>query len=97
VVRRPTKTVGGQLFERPVIRRRHQMRIIRARTNAPEGLRRTGRQQAAQVHRFTVHGRTTTAGSSGNKLIYHGFGRSPRVTSSSAQVTTCGRPARWPW
>ncbi|MGB6162493.1 MAG: site-specific integrase [Pseudonocardiaceae bacterium] len=29
---------------------------------APEGLRRTGCHQAAQVHRFTVHGRTTAAG-----------------------------------
>ena len=29
---------------------------------APEGLRRTRRQQAAQVHRFTVHGRATAAG-----------------------------------
>jgi hypothetical protein len=45
---------------------------------APEGLRRTGCQQAAQVHRFTAHGRTTADRSSSKKLIYHGFGRSPR-------------------
>jgi hypothetical protein len=59
---RPTKTVGDQPFERPVILRHRQARIIRARPRAPEGLRRTGCQQAAQVHRFTVHGRTTAAG-----------------------------------
>jgi hypothetical protein len=34
--RRPTKTVGDQLFERPVIRRHRQVRIIRARTAPPK-------------------------------------------------------------
>jgi hypothetical protein len=51
---RPSKTVGDQLFGRRVVLRRRQVRIIRAQT-APRRTAAVG-YQAAQVHRFTVHG-----------------------------------------
>jgi hypothetical protein len=81
-----TKTVGDQLFERPVILRHRQVRIIRART-AP---RRTAAETDARPPRYTVSpctGGTTAAGSSGNKLIFHGFGRSPTCATGCPTAT----------
>ena len=68
--------MGDQLFERPVILRRRQVRIIRARTaprtTAADRMPRPPRDIASPCT-----GATRAAGSSGNKLTSHGFGRSP--------------------
>ena len=90
--RRPTKTVGDQLFERPVILRCRQVQIIRART-AP--LEDCGGPDA-RPPRYTASpctGRTTAAGSSGNKLISHSFGRSPHRPGNVVNgrlIVACG-------
>ena len=86
VSRRPTRTVGDQLFERPVILRSRQVRIIRART-AP---RRTAAETDATPPRYTASpctGRDYGCGSSGNKLTSHGFGRS-RCTTAQRRPST---------
>jgi WD40 repeat protein len=75
---RPTKTVGGQLFERPVILRSRRVRIIRARTTPPE--------DCGGLNARATTGGTTAAGSSGNKLTSHGFGRSRSLTGHIGPV-----------
>ena len=75
--------MGGQLFERPVILRSRQVRIIWARTTPPEGC---GGPDA----RATTGG-TTAAGSSGNKLTSHGFGRSHSAPSATSRLVRTSR------
>jgi transcriptional regulator with XRE-family HTH domain len=48
---RPTKTVGDQLFERPVILRHRQVRIIRAQTAPPKAC---GGPDASRPPRYTA-------------------------------------------
>ena len=72
---RPTKIVRNQLFERSVILRRPPGADQLGTDHAPGGLRRPD----ARPPKYTASpcaGGTTTAGSKGNKLIFHGFGRS---------------------
>jgi hypothetical protein len=98
--RRPTKTVGDQLFERPVILRHRQVRIIRAR--GPRPRRPAADRMPAGRPGTPLHCARADygCGSSSKKLISHGCGRSqsdstrpPSAISTAASAST--RPRSW--